>query len=94
MDSAFLLYQAKRYAKEVRAYFVRSQFQPEFEGEDAKKLLALIEKAGGELPIGDKSDPEQIRMRTGMSKNEFKRAAGSLYKQRAVEIGKDSIRKL
>lgn len=63
-------------------------------GEDAKKLLALIEKAGGELPIGDKSDPEQIRMRTGMSKNEFKRAAGSLYKQRAVEIGKDSIRKL
>ena len=67
---------------------------PEFEGEDAKKLLALIEKAGGELPIGDKSDPEQIRMRTGMSKNEFKRAAGSLYKQRAVEIGKDSIRKL
>lgn len=29
-----------------------------------------------------------------MSKNEFKRAAGSLYKQRAVEIGKDSIRKL
>lgn len=63
-------------------------------GEDAKKLLALIEDAGGELPIGDKSDPEQIRMRTGMSKNEFKRAAGSLYKQRAVEIGKDSIRKL
>lgn len=63
-------------------------------GEDAKKLLALIEAAGGELPIGDKSDPEQIRLRTGMSKNEFKRAAGSLYKKRAVEIGKNSIRKL
>lgn len=63
-------------------------------GEDAKKLLELIEKEGGELPIGDKSDAELIRNRTGMSKNEFKRAAGSLYKQRLIDIGKEKIRRL
>lgn len=60
---------------------------------DSKKLLELIEEAGGSLPIGDKSDPELIRSKTGMSKNEFKRAAGSLYKKRLAVIEKDSIRK-
>ncbi len=59
---------------------------------DAERLLDLIKKAGGALEIGDKSDPEQIRAVTGMSKNEFKRAAGRLYKEKKVEIGSDGIR--
>lgn len=42
VDSAFLLYQAKRYAKETAAFFVKSCFQPEFEEEDAKKLCSRI----------------------------------------------------
>lgn len=62
--------------------------------EDAKRLLELLEKAGGILPFGDKSDAEIIRSETGMSKNEFKRAAGNLYKQRKIVIEKDSIQKL
>lgn len=62
--------------------------------EDAEKLLGMIEREGGMLPIGDKSDPELIRSRTGMSKNEFKRAAGNLYKQKLITIGEDSIRRL
>lgn len=37
-DSAFLLYAAKKYAAEVKAYYVKSQFQPQFELEDAKRL--------------------------------------------------------
>lgn len=61
---------------------------------DAGKLLDMIESGGGELPVGDKSDPELIREKTGMSKNEFKRAAGNLYKQRLIVIEKDCIRKL
>ena len=61
---------------------------------DAEKLLGIVESRGGELPVGDKSDPELIREETGMSKNEFKRAAGSLYKQRLIVIEKDCIRKL
>lgn len=58
---------------------------------DAEKLLELIDKAGGELPFSDKADPELIREKTGMSKNEFKRAAGNLYKQRLIVIEKDRI---
>lgn len=62
--------------------------------EDARKLLELMEREGGSLPISDKSDPEIIRSRTGMSKSEFKRAVGNLYKQRQIVIEKDCIRKL
>ena len=58
---------------------------------DAKKLLELIARAGGSLEIGDKSAPELIRSITGMSKNEFKRAAGNLYKQKLVVIEAERI---
>ncbi len=37
-DSAFLLYAARKYAKEVQAYYVKSEFQPEFEMEDALRF--------------------------------------------------------
>lgn len=58
---------------------------------DAQKLLELLARAGGSLAIGDKSDPEKIRSLTGMSKNEFKRAAGNLYKQKLVVIEAERI---
>ena len=61
---------------------------------DAEKLLELIEKEGGRLSVGDKSAPELIREKTGMSKNEFKRAAGNLYKQRLVVIEENCISRL
>lgn len=38
VDSAYLLYAAKKYGADVRAYFIKSQFQPEFELEDAREL--------------------------------------------------------
>lgn len=38
VDSAYLLYAAKQYAKEVRAYYVKSEFQPQFELDDAIRL--------------------------------------------------------
>ncbi len=37
-DSAYLLYEAKRCGADVQPYFVQSQFQPQFEREDAKRL--------------------------------------------------------
>ena len=43
VDSAYLLYVAKQYAKEVRAYYVKSEFQPVFELEDAKRLARELE---------------------------------------------------
>ena len=38
VDSAYLLYAAKKYGANVRAYYVKTAFQPEFEFEDAKRL--------------------------------------------------------
>ncbi|HIV16735.1 MAG TPA: ATP-dependent sacrificial sulfur transferase LarE [Candidatus Alectryocaccobium stercorigallinarum] len=38
VDSAYLLYMAKKYAKKTTAYYVKTEFQPEFELEDAKRL--------------------------------------------------------
>lgn len=38
VDSAYLLYAAKKHGAEVRAYYVKSAFQPQFELEDAKRL--------------------------------------------------------
>lgn len=38
VDSAYLLYAAKKYAKSVRAYYVKSEFQPSFELDDARKI--------------------------------------------------------
>ena len=43
VDSAYLLYMAKKNCKDVVAYYVKSCFQPEFELEDAKRLVAELE---------------------------------------------------
>ena len=40
VDSAYLLYAAHRWAKEVHAYYARSVFQPAFELADAQRLAA------------------------------------------------------
>lgn len=38
VDSAYLLYAAKQYAKDIGVYYVKSSFQPQFELDDAKRL--------------------------------------------------------
>ena len=58
----------------------------------AEKLLRLLKKNGRSLPIGDKSSPEEIKAATNMSKNEFKRSAGNLYKRKLIQISDDSIK--
>lgn len=62
--------------------------------EDAERLMEIIESFEGVLPFSDKANSEVIRRETGMSKNEFKRALGALYKQRRVEISEKSVRKI
>lgn len=42
VDSAYLLQAARDCGAQVRAYFVKSQFQPEFELDDAKRLAELL----------------------------------------------------
>ena len=58
---------------------------------DAEKVLGMLEDSKGVLPFTDKASPELIRERTGMSKNEFKRAVGRLLKENRIEIRPDSI---
>lgn len=45
VDSAFLLYIAKKYAKNVQAYYVKTEFQPQFELEDAMRLAGELDVA-------------------------------------------------
>lgn len=56
---------------------------------DAKRLLSIISSYDGILPFSEKASPEVITRETGMSKNEFKKAVGNLYKQRLIEITED-----
>ena len=51
VDSAFLLYAAKKYALKCKAYYVKTEFQPEFEFADAKKLA---ESLGIEMRVIEK----------------------------------------
>ncbi len=41
-DSSYLLYAAKENGADVQPYYVKSQFQPEFEHEDARKLAKQL----------------------------------------------------
>ena len=58
---------------------------------NAQELLTALEVKGGFLRLSDKSSPEEVKRQLHMSKKSFKRALGSLYKQRMVEIKEDGI---
>lgn len=58
---------------------------------DMETLLKALEKAGGTLDLSDRSDPDLIREKLGMSKGAFKRAAGHLYKEGKLTIEEDRI---
>ncbi|RKX90332.1 MAG: GntR family transcriptional regulator [Spirochaetes bacterium] len=60
---------------------------------DSKELLLeAIEKAGGFLPLHDKSDPELIKDKLGMSKKLFKKTAGTLYREGVIVIESGGLR--
>ena len=58
---------------------------------DMARILARLQAEGGTLTLSDTSSPEEIREQMGMSKNEFKRAIGHLYKEGKIVIEKDRI---
>ncbi len=58
VDSAYLLYAATAYGADVKAYYVKTPFQPQFEYEDA---LTLARQLGAEMTVLEMdvlSDPE------------------------------------
>lgn len=54
-------------------------------------LLTAIKDAGAFLALTDKSAPEEIKKKLGLSKKAFKRAAGHLYKNKLIEIKQDGL---
>ncbi len=55
-------------------------------------LLDKLKNKGGFLPLNDKSASELINHQLGMSKKTFKKAVGSLYKNRLIGIEPEGIR--
>ncbi len=58
----------------------------------AQSVLDKLKDAGGYLPANDKTDPTVVSKLFGISKKNFKKAVGSLYKQRLITIEDEGIR--
>lgn len=56
-DSAYLLYMAATYGKHVTAYYVKSQFQPQFELDHAVRLCRQLSVKLRILPLDQLTDP-------------------------------------
>ena len=57
-----------------------------------EQVLKALRASGGYLPLGDKSDPAEIKARLGVSKNAFKQAIGRLYKRQQITLEPGGIR--
>lgn len=58
---------------------------------DTEKVVEAIYDHDGFLPLTDKSSPEEIKRILLMSKKAFKRAVGSLYKEKTIAIKEDGL---
>lgn len=69
--------------------------RPGFAGiSDAREIILEVLQTEGFLPLHDQSPPELIRDRLGLSKKQFKKALGGLYKDGMVELGHKGVRLL
>lgn len=58
----------------------------------AEKILMILRTNGGFLAFHDKSDSKEIQQSLQMSKKAFKRAIGSLYRQKYISLEEEGIR--
>ena len=67
--------------------------KPGFESieENAQIILDELKASKGFLRLNDNSDPEDIKTILKMSKKTFKKAVGTLYRQKLIEIKEDGI---
>lgn len=86
------------YIKEIREDGkIDVSLQPEgFENIDEfkQKILTKLEENFGLLHLSDKSSPEEIKDELQMSKKNFKKALGGLYKDKVVDILENKIKLL
>ena len=57
VDSSYLLYAAKKYGAEIKPYFIKTQFQPDFELLDAYKLAKHLNICIKKIDFDILSDP-------------------------------------
>lgn len=58
---------------------------------NAEKIMHELHDNSGFINLTDKSSPEAIKNQLQMSKKNFKKAVGTLYRQRLIEIKPDGI---
>ncbi len=58
----------------------------------SQNIINKLKASGGTLPFNDKSDPDEIKRTFEISKKNFKKAIGALYKAKKISIDEDSIR--
>ncbi|KAB7730298.1 GntR family transcriptional regulator [Rudanella paleaurantiibacter] len=70
--------------------------KPGFEGiePNAQAILTKLQQSGGFLPLTDHSDPQVIYRTLEMSKKTFKKAIGTLYRERKISLEEGGIRLL
>lgn len=87
--------QEKGYIKELRADGkISLSLQPvgqEAASSLSEQILARLRAEGGSLALSDKSPPEVISKAFGVSKGNFKKAIGGLFKQGLIVIHDDRI---
>jgi uncharacterized protein len=60
--------------------------------DEREGLIKALREGGGSLPVSDKSSPEEIQQRFGMSKGAFKKLIGTLYREGRIELDSGEIR--
>lgn len=87
--------QEKGFIKELRADGkISLSLQPVGQlarDELSEQILAALRTSGGSLPLSDKSEPAAISKAFGVSKGNFKKAIGGLFKQGVIAIHDDRI---
>lgn len=58
----------------------------------SQDILKKIKELGGRIAITDKSPPEEIYARFGVSKKTFKKAIGTLYKKRLISMDANGVK--
>jgi predicted RNA-binding protein (virulence factor B family) len=88
-------YKTKGYIKTIRPDGkIDVSFQKQgFEAIDdsSQQVLEALKQNDGVLKLNDNSHPEEIKSVLKMSKKTFKKAIGSLYKQKLIDINNEGI---
>jgi predicted RNA-binding protein (virulence factor B family) len=87
----------KGYVKQIRAdNKIDISLQPigfkNFNDPNCEMILDKLKSKKGFLPITDKSTPDEVYATFGISKKAYKKAIGTLYKQRKISLQEDGIR--